>query len=172
MFKAVEHIDIMADPQELFLTVGDLMTRGHYYPDGVIGMRQLVERPPSETEKFLPGQRIAFVYDGESMEHEVSAAEEWDKAEARVTEKRLRSPKNEVYAWRLSELTMGTYRVTITFEADYGAFEKMSKGKAAKNFITTALSRLKDHMEDKRSYAGPRTFVTQSAPSFDPLDQQ
>jgi hypothetical protein len=170
VLEASEHVDIMADPQELFLAVGDLMTRGHYYPDGVIGMRQLSERPHSPTEKFLSGQRIAFVFDGESREHEITDAEEWDKAEARITEKRLRSQKNEAYKWRLSELTMGTYRVTLTFAADYGMLEKVAKGNAARSFIQTTLKRLKEFVEDKKSFAGPRTFVTQSAPVYDPLD--
>lgn len=170
MFEVAEHIDIMADPQELFLTVGDLMSRGHYFPDGVIGMRQLAERPPSETEKYFAGQRIAFVYDNESREHEITNAEEWDKAEALVIESRVRSPKGEVYRWRLSELTMGTYRVTLTFAANYGMMEKVSKGNAVKAFLNTTLKRLKEYVEDKRSYAGPRTYVSQAAPSFDPLD--
>ena len=152
------------------MIVGDLMTRGHYMPDGVIGMRQLAERPFSPTEKFLAGQRVAFVFDGESREHEVTEVEEWDKAEARITEKRLRSPKHEVYKWRLSELTMGTYRVTITFSADYGMLEKVSKGNAIKQFLTTTLSRLKEYVEDKRTYSSPRTFVSQAPPSMDPLD--
>jgi hypothetical protein len=90
-------------------------------------------------------------------------------AEARIEEKRLRSPKHEVYAWRLSELTPGTLRVTVTFTAEYGGFEKLSKGKAARTFIATMLQRLKEHVEDKRTFAGPRTFVTQSV-STDPLD--
>jgi hypothetical protein len=133
-------------------------------------MRQLAERPPSETEKFLPGQRIAFVFDGESREHELTNADEWDKAEALIVETRVRSSKNEVYRWRLSELTMGTYRVSVTFSANYGMLEKVSKGNAIKSQLTTMLRRLKDYVEDKRSYAGPRTFVSQNTVSFDPLD--
>jgi hypothetical protein len=170
MFEITEHIDIMADPQELFLTVGDLMSRGHYMPDGVIGMRELAPRPPSETEKFLPGQRIAFVFDSESREHEITNADEWDKAEALIVESRVRSQKGEVYRWRLSELTMGTYRVTVTFAANFGMLEKVSKGNAVKAQLVTTLKRLKDYVEDKRSYAGPRTFVSQTTVSFDPLD--
>lgn len=159
----------MAEQEPLLHIVGDLMTRGHYLPDGVIGMRETAPRPPSPTEKFLPGQRVAFVFDGESREHEITEVSEWDMAEARVVEKRLRSPKNEVYSWRLSELTAGTLRVTITFSAEYGGLEKMSKGKSAKAYVLTTLQRLKDYVEDKRTYSGPRTFVTQSA-STDPLD--
>lgn len=169
MFQTEEHIDIMADPEELLHVVGDLMSRGHYFPDGVIGLRELAERTPSPTEKFLPGQRVAFVYDGESREHEITEIEEWDMAEAKVVEKRLRSHKHELYSWRLSELTAGTFRVTITFTADYGGLEQMTKGKAARTFMATMLQRLKDYVEDKRTYSGPRTFVTQSA-STDPLD--
>jgi hypothetical protein len=169
VFETEDHVDIMSDPQELFHVVGDLMSRGHYMPDGVIGLRQLAERPYSPTEKFLPGQRVAFVFDGESREHEIVDVEEWDKAEARITEKRLRSPKQETYKWRLSELTMGTYRVTLAFSADYGMLEKMSKGSAAKTFISTTLKRLKPFVEDKSSFAGPRTFVSQAAPTIDPL---
>ena len=86
MFEVTEHIDIMADPQELFLVIGDLMTRCQYMPAGVIEMRELAPRPPSETEKYLVGQRTAFVYDGESREHEVTNADEWDKAEALIIE--------------------------------------------------------------------------------------
>ncbi|MDQ2987041.1 MAG: hypothetical protein M3R13_10045 [Armatimonadota bacterium] len=169
MYEVSEHIDIMAEPEDLFLVVGDLMSRGHYYPDGAIGMRELAPRPFSPTEKYLSGQRVAFVFDGESREHEITGAEEWDKAEARIEETRLRSQKKERYVWRLSELTMGTYRVTVTFSADYGAIEKISKGKAARSFLVTMLSRLKDYVEDKRTFAGPRTFVTKSV-STDPLD--
>lgn len=169
MYEVSEHIDIMAEPEALFLVVGDLMSRGHYYPDGVIGLRELAERPVSPTEKFLPGQRVAFVYESESREHEIAAVDEWDKAEARIEETRLRSPKKERYIWRLSELTMGTYRVTITFSADYGGLEKLSKGKAGRAFLSATLRRLKDYVEDKRSFAGPRTFVTKSV-STDPLD--
>lgn len=169
MFKAEEHVDIMAEREQLLYVVGDLMSRGHYFPDGVIGLREVAERPPSPTEKFLPGQRVAFVADGESREHEVSKVEEWDMAEARIEEKRLRSPKHELYSWRLSELTPGTLRVTVTFTSDYGGLEKMTKGKAARAFIATMLKRLKEYVEDKRTYAGPRTFVTQSV-STDPLD--
>jgi hypothetical protein len=169
MFRTEEHIDIMAEREELLYIVGDLMSRGHYFPDGVIGLREMAERPPSPTEKFLPGQRAAFVTEGESREHEISSVDEWDMAEARIEEKRLRSPKHEVYAWRLSELTPGTLRVTVTFTAEYGGFEKLSKGKAARTFIATMLQRLKEHVEDKRTFAGPRTFVTQSV-STDPLD--
>jgi hypothetical protein len=139
-------------------------------PDGVIGMRELAPRPPSETEKFLPGQRVAFVFDGESREHELTNADEWDKAEALVVESRVRSQKNEVYSWRLSELTMGTYRVSVTFSANYGMIEKVTKGNAVKAQIITTLKRLRDYVEDKHSYAGPRTFVTQNTVSFDPLD--
>ena len=170
MFEITEYIDIMADPKELFLTVGDLMSRGHYMPDGVIGMRELAPRPPSETEKFLPGQRIAFVFDNESREHEITNADEWDKAEALIIESRVRSQKGEVYRWRLSELTMGTYRVTVTFAANFGMLEKVSKGNAIKAQLVTTLKRLKEYVEDKRSYAGPRTFVSQTTVSFDPLD--
>jgi hypothetical protein len=170
MFETSEHIDIMAEPQELFATVGDLMSRGHYMPDGVIGLRQLAERPFSPTEKFLAGQRVAFVFEGESREHQIAEVEEWDKAEARITENRLRSPKRESYNWRLSELTMGTYRVTLTFTADYGVLEKMSKGSAARAFVSTTLKRLKAYVEDKTSFAGPRTFVSQAAQGTDPLD--
>src|SRR5687767_2116373 len=170
MFEVTEHIDIMADPQELFLVIGDLMTRGHYMPDGVIGMRELAPRPPSETEKYLVGQRIAFVFDGESREHEVTNADEWDKAEALIIESRVRSQKGEVFRWRLSELTMGTYRVTITYAANYGMLEKVSKGNAMKAQLVTTLRRLKEYVEDKRTHSGPRTFVSQSQPSYDPLD--
>ena len=169
MFETEDHVDVMADPQYLFQTVGDLMSRGHYMPDGVIGLRQLAERPISPTEKFLPGQRVAFVFEGESREHEITDVEEWDKAEARLIEKRLRSPKGETYKWRLSELTMGTYRVTLTFSADYGILEKMSKGNAAKAFISMTLKRLKPFVEDKVSHAGPRTFVSRAVPIIDPL---
>jgi len=169
MIKFEEHVDVMAEPEELLHIVGDLMTRGHYFPDGVIGMRELAARPPSPTEKFLPGQRAAFVSEGESREHEISRVEEWDMAEAQIEERRLRSSKNEVFTWRLSELTLGTLRVTVTFSADFAGLEKITKGKAAKAFVSTMLHRLKQYVEDKRSFSGPRTFVTQSVPA-DPLD--
>ena len=91
-------------------------------------------------------------------------------AEALIIESRVRSPKAEVYRWRLSELTMGTYRVTLTFAANFGMLEKVSKSNAIKAQLATTLKRLKEYVEDKRSYAGPRTFVAQNPTSFDPLD--
>ena len=65
---------------------------------------------------------------------------------------------------------MGTYRVTITYAANYGMLEKVSKGNAMKAQLVTTLRRLKEYVEDKRTHSGPRTFVSQSQPSYDPLD--
>lgn len=168
MWSFSESVDVMSDPQELFLVVGDLMTRGHYWPESVIAIREIAPRPPSETEKFLPGQRISFLQDGEQREHEISDAEEWDQAEAKIIERVLKSQKDETISWRLSELYQGTYRVTITFSADYGILDKMSKGKQVKAFYVNSLIRLKKFIEDKRSFAGPRTYAPNPAP-IDPL---
>lgn len=168
MLTITEHIDIMSDAQDAFIIVGDLMTRGHYWPSGVTAIRETAPRPPSPTEKFLPGQRIAFLFDGKPVEHEVSEAVEWDQAEASITETVLRSPKKETIHWRLSELYAGTIRVTITFSADYGALEKIAQGKKARAFYHETLQRLKKYVEDKQSFAGPRTYVPKPAPS-DPL---
>ncbi|MGI8922988.1 MAG: hypothetical protein ACR2HJ_02935 [Fimbriimonadales bacterium] len=168
MWTFSEAIDIMADPQELFLVVGDLMTRGHYLPDMVMAIRETAPRPPSETEKVFPGQSISFLQDGEQRDHEIADVEEWDQAEARIVEKVLRSPKEESINWRISELIQGTYRVTVTYSANYGALEKISKGRRARNFYAVALSRLKRYVEDKRSFAGPRTYAPKPTP-LDPL---
>ncbi|MBA3725741.1 MAG: hypothetical protein H0W86_04630 [Armatimonadetes bacterium] len=168
MWSFSEAIDIMADPQELFLVVGNLMTRGHYWPDSVIAIREIAPRPFSETDKFLPGQRISFLHDGKQREHEIADAEGWDQAEATIIEKVLRSQKDEMISWRLSELYQGTYRVTITYSADYGTLDKVSKGKQVKAFYVNSLIRLKKYVEDRRSFAGARTYAPNPAP-IDPL---
>lgn len=154
-----ESIDIMAEPVELFNIVGDLASRGHYWPEGAMAIRELAPRPFSPTEKFLPGQRISFIRDGKTYEHEISEAVEWDQAEAHITEKVLRSPKNETVQWRLSELTSGTIRVSATASGDFGALEKLTKAPALRKYYAETLTRLKSYVEDKHSYAGPRTFA-------------
>lgn len=165
-----EYIDVMGENEEVFLIVGDLMTRGHYWPDGVMALRETAPRPPSPTEKFLPGQRVAFLLNGAQMEHEITDAVEWDQAEARIVEKPLRNAKADTYEWRLSELTAGTIRVTVTLSGNYGALEKLGRGKSFRTFYVETLKRLKEYIEDKRSFAGPRTFAPKATTNpNDPL---
>ncbi|MEM2786032.1 MAG: SRPBCC family protein [Candidatus Nitrosotenuis sp.] len=157
-----DSIDILAEPEQVLRTLGDLKLRGHYYPDGVTGIREVVERPSSLVDQFLPGQRVAFNYQGVSREHMIAEVVEWDNAEASIVERPLRNLKSEIIEWRLSELTMGTVRVTITVSGNYNAIEKIAARSKLKNFWGTTLSRLKSYLEDKITYAGPHTFAQNS----------
>ena len=155
----------MTTPDDAFKFVADLMQRGHYFPDSVTYLREIAPRPPSETEKFLPGQRTMYMVDGVAHEQLLTDVEEWDDAEAKVVEKCLKSAKNEVYEWRLSELTAGTIRVTLTVHADFGALEKLSKVGGIKKFWTEAMNRMKSYIEDRGTFAGPRTFAPKPSPT-------
>ena len=124
-----------------------------------MALRETAPRPYSPTEKFLPGQRVAFLLNGAQMEHEVTEAVEWDNAEARLVEKPLRNLKGDVLEWRLSELMAGTVRITVTLSGNYGALEKMGRGKSFRSYYAEMLKRMKEYIEDKRSFAGPRTFA-------------
>jgi hypothetical protein len=168
MWSCAEHVDVMAEPEEALHIVGDLMTRGHYWPEGIMAIRETAPRPFSPTEKFLPGQRIAFLQDGAQCEHAITEVVEWDQAEAHVLERPLRSQKDESIAWRLSELIPGTIRVTATYNANLNAIERLSKGKSIRAFYAATLQRMKKYIEDKRSFAGPRTYAPKPS-SADPL---
>ena len=159
----------MAQPDEIFNVVGDLMARGHYFPGSVLFIREMAPRPPSETEKFLPGQKISFTNNGESRTSTIVSVEEWDKAEAVIAEEVGSSAKVETITWRLSELLQGTVRVMVHFEAEFGMVEKMSKGPAARKFYSETLERLKKFCEDKQDFAGPRTYAPKPVP-IDPLN--
>ncbi|HET6644885.1 MAG TPA: SRPBCC family protein [Fimbriimonadales bacterium] len=168
MFSFTEQVDVMAQPDEIFNIVGDLTARGHYYPDSVLFIREMAPRPPSETEKFLPGQTISFTNSGETRTSKIVSVEEWDKAEAVIVEQVASPTKAEVVTWRLSELLQGTIRVMVHFEAEFGMVEKMSKGPAARKFYSETLERLKKFCEDKLDFAGPRTYAPKPVP-IDPL---
>lgn len=171
MFSFSIQTEVLTSPEAAFEAVADLMTRGHYLAEGVSMMREVAPRPPSETEKFLPGQRVAYMFNGVMHETEITEVEEWDQAEANILETPTRSTKGEKFEWRISELMPGTLKITLTFSADYGAMEKISKGGAIKKFWGESLERLKQYLEDKRSFAGARTFAPTSNSSGweDPL---
>ena len=170
MWTFSESTDIMAEPEPLFQIVGNLMTRGHYWPGSVIGIRETAPRPFSPSEKFLPGQRISFIQDGNPREHTITEGVEWDQAEALIVEKPLRSTRDEKIEWKLSELTLGTIRVTVNFSGNYTAIEKLTAGKAIKKFYQETLERLKAYAEDRYTYAGPRTYAPAPVQA-DPLQQ-
>lgn len=159
MFVYSDFIDALSTPEEAFIIVADLMQRGHYFPDSVTNLRQLSPRPPSETEKFLPGQRVAFTVGNEVHEHVVAEVQEWHAAEARIVERPARPLKGERLEWRLSELSPGMIRVSLKFTANYGALERLSKGAQVKKFWGETLQRLKTYLQDKESYSNPRTFA-------------
>ncbi len=171
MYTFSIQVDVLTTAEDSFQAIANLMNRGHYMPDGVTNLRQTMPRPPSETDKFLPGERAAYSFGGSIIETEITEVEEFDQAESNVYESVVRSPKAEKLHWRISELMPGTMRVTLTFLAEYGGLEKVSKGGTAKKFWQETLDRLVKHLEDKRSFAGARTFAptTQTKGWDDPL---
>jgi hypothetical protein len=159
MFTFTEHVDVMTTHEDSFYAVADLMMRGHYYPESVFLLRETAPRPPSPTEKFLPGQSAAYRIENTTYETTVTGVEEWHNAEARVVELLKNSPKGERLDWRLSELLQGTIRVELKFSADYGLLERVSRGNQVHKFWRTTLDRLKQYLEDKQSLAHPRMFA-------------
>jgi len=152
-------IDVMCEAQTAFLAVGDLLRRGHYVPDNVSAMRETAPRPPSETEKFLPGQRVAFAVDGEMNEHMIAHVIEWDRAEALIVERPTKALRGEQIEWKLSELAPGTVRISVEFQAHFGALEGIAKKAKAKKFYSELLRRLKTHLEDGVSFAKVNTYA-------------
>ena len=171
MYSFSVQTEALTTPEAAFEAVADLMKRGYYMADGVTMMREVAPRPPSETEKFLPGQRVAYMLNGAMQETQIAEVEEWDQAEANILETPVRPTKGEKFEWRISELMPGTLRITLTFSADFGAMEKISKGGTLKKFWGETLERLKVYVEDKRSFAGARTFAPKESGSGwdDPL---
>lgn len=167
MFKFTEHVDVMATNEEGFMAVADLMARGHYYPENVFLLREMAPRPPSPTDKFLPGQRVSYRIDNATFETEISEVEEWYEVEAHIKELHRNSPKAEKLEWRLSELTPGTIRIELTFSANYGLVEKVSRGNQVRKFWRETLDRLKTYLEDKKSLAHARMWAPK--PQGDPL---
>ncbi len=164
MFTFTEQIDIMAANEDSFLAVADLMARGHYYPPSVSLLREIAPRPPSETDKFLPGQRVSFRNGEANFDTTITDVSEWHEAEARFVELPQGSPKEERLEWRLSELTPGTIRVELTFSANYGLVEKVSRGNQVRKFWRETLERLKTYLEDKQSLAHARMWAPKPQP--------
>ncbi|MCH8273908.1 MAG: hypothetical protein IH851_03885 [Armatimonadetes bacterium] len=164
MFSFTDHVDALTEREKALQIVGDLMERGHYFPDSVTNLREVEPRPTNETGKFFPGQRVAFLVNGEHNEHVIADVELWYEAEAEVIERPFRAIRGERIKWRLSELTPGMIRVTLTFSANYGPLERLSKGGHAKKFWRETLKRLKTYLQDRRSYSGANTFAPR-APS-------
>ncbi|MER3467004.1 MAG: hypothetical protein C4340_08030, partial [Armatimonadota bacterium] len=93
-------VDVMAEQEETLDAVGNLMERGHYLPSRAIAIRELAPKPYSESGAFLPGQRVSFLVDGETREHEIVAVQMWDEAEANVREVVRSSAAGETLEWR------------------------------------------------------------------------
>lgn len=159
MFTFTEHVDVMTTNEDAFYAVADLMMRGHFYPESVFLLKETAPRPPSPTEKFLPGQSASYRIGDTTYETEITAVEEWHNAEAHISEALKNSPRGERLDWRLSELLRGTIRVELKFSADYGLLEKLSRGNQVRKFWRTTLDRLKQYLEDKQSLAHPRMFA-------------
>ncbi|RMG25548.1 MAG: hypothetical protein D6724_03825 [Armatimonadetes bacterium] len=155
-------VDILCEPEAALEAVGNLYERGHYLPSGVMAIRELAPKPFSESGAFLPGQRVSYLYDGKTFEHEVTEVRMWDEAEANVKEVIRSSSSGEMLEWRLSELTPGTIRVTLMYHANVNPIAKMGLARFAKRFWGEALQRLKVHLEDKKTFSGPRTWVPKS----------
>lgn len=159
MFSFTYFVDALTEPEKALLIVGDLMQRGHYFPDSVTNLREITPRPIHETGRFLPGQKVAYEVNGIHHEHVIAEAEGWYEAEARLLERPVRPLKGERLEWRLSELTPGTVRVTLTFTANYNLLERLTLGAQARKFWKETLNRLKTYLQDRRSYAHPHTFA-------------
>ncbi len=154
-----QSVDVMAEQAEALNAVGNLMERGHYLPSSAIAIRELAPKPYSESDAFLPGQRVSLLVDGETREHEVVAVQMWHEAEAGVREVVRSSTAGETLEWRLSELIPGTVRVTLTYHAEVNPFARMAMARGAKRFWGEALERLRVHLEDKKTFSGPRTWA-------------
>jgi hypothetical protein len=152
-------IDILCEAEPALEAVGNLYERGHYLPSGVMAIRELVPKPYSESGAFLPGQRVSYLFEGKTFEHEVTEVRMWDGAEANVKEVIRTSPSGEMLEWRLSELTPGTIRVTLLYQANVNPIAKLGMARFAKSFWGEALQRLKVYLEDKKTFSGPRTWV-------------
>lgn len=152
----------MASAEEVFVAVSDLMRRGHFAPDSLSLLRETAPRPPSESDKFLPGQRVSYFNGKEAREDVIIRVAEWDRSEAAIVERPWKALKGEMVEWKLSELSPGTVRVTVEVQGRYGPLEHLSKKANAKKFYGEMLRRLKSHLEDRRSFAGPNTFAPKS----------
>lgn len=154
-----QSINVMAEQEETLNAVGNLMDRGHYLPSNAIAIRELAPKPYSESDAFLPGQRISFLVDGETREHEVVAVQMWHDAEAHVREVVRNSPTSETLEWRLSELTPGTVRITLTYRAEVNPIARLAMARVVKRFWGETLERLRVYLEDKKTFSGPRTWA-------------
>lgn len=158
-----DSIDVMTGQEEALNAVGNLMERGHYLPSSAIALRELAPKPYSESDAFLPGQRVSFLVEGEAREHEIVTVQMWHEAEAHVREVVRSSKVGETLEWRLAELTPGTIRVTLTYHAEVNPIARIGMARGVKKFWGEALQRLRVYLEDKKTFSGPRTWAPKPA---------
>lgn len=159
MFSFTEYVDVLTTPEAAFLAVADLMQQGHYLPSSVKHIKEIEPRPQSPVEQFLPGQKIAFEWNGKHHEHVTTEVSDWSGAEARILQRPVHPIYGEKFEWRLAELTPGMIRIELTFSANYSGFDKLTKGREMRKFWREALERLKTYLQEHFSFAKDDTFA-------------